>query len=84
MSTHISHKFTSCKTLQKRRARENETQNERETCLARNREYKQRKREKENAEENEALLVRDREQKRAKLAMETDEQREKRVNDFQE
>ncbi|CAI2196718.1 18756_t:CDS:1, partial [Funneliformis geosporum] len=49
------------KTLQKRRTRENETQNERETRLARNREYKQRKREKENAEENEARLVRNRE-----------------------
>ncbi|CAI2191624.1 1714_t:CDS:2, partial [Funneliformis geosporum] len=46
------------KTLQKRRARENETQNERETHLVRNREYKQQKREKENAEENEARLER--------------------------
>ncbi|CAI2178810.1 17727_t:CDS:1, partial [Funneliformis geosporum] len=80
----MDNKFTSRKTLQKRRARENETQNEREICLARNREYKQRKREKENAKENEARLVRDRERKCTKLAMEIDEQREKCVNNFQE
>ncbi|CAI2176235.1 8223_t:CDS:2 [Funneliformis geosporum] len=54
----MDNKFTSRKTLQKRRARENETQNERETHLVRNREYKQQKREKENAEENEARLER--------------------------
>ncbi|CAI2189449.1 12738_t:CDS:1, partial [Funneliformis geosporum] len=57
----MDNKFTSRKTLQKCRARENEIQNEHEICLARNCEYKQQKREKENAEENETHLVHDRE-----------------------
>ena len=69
----MDNKFTSHDTLRKRITRENETPSERETHLARNREYKQRKRERKNAKEREACLIRDKERKRVKLAMETDE-----------
>ena len=79
----MNNKFTSCDILRKRTARENETSSERETWLARNREYKQQKRERENAKERKAHLACDKERKRVKLAMEMDEQCEERLNNFQ-
>jgi len=78
----MDNKLISRDTLRKRAAREKETPTQRETRLARNREYKQQKRGRENAEEREARLARDKERKRVKLTIETDDQREKRLNNL--
>src|SRR3989337_2440862 len=75
----MDNKFISRDTLRKRKARENETLNKRETRLTKQRENMRQKRARENAEEREARVTRDKEQKRVKLATETDEQREKRL-----
>src|SRR4051812_22334484 len=80
----MENKFISQDTLRKRKARENETSSQRETRLAKQREYERRKRANEDAEEREARATRDKERKRVKLAMETDEQCEKHLNSYRE
>ena len=58
-------KFISRDTLQKRKARENESPSKREKCLGKQHVYEQRRRE--------ASGTRDKERKRVKLSVETDE-----------
>ena len=58
-------------TLQKRKARENETFEQHETRIAKQRERTKQKRAREDPEEREACLARDRKRKRVKLAMKT-------------
>ena len=76
----MDNKFISKDTLRKRKARENETSDQHEIRLAKQRKNRQQKRAKENAEEREARVAHDKERKRVKLATETDEQRKKRLD----
>ncbi|PKC52918.1 hypothetical protein RhiirA1_480386 [Rhizophagus irregularis] len=76
----MENKFISRDALRKRKARENETPNQCETRLAKQRESRQQKKAREDAEEREARVARDKERKRVKLAAETNEQREKRLS----
>ena len=66
-------------TIRKRKSRENETSDHRETRIAKQREKTQQKRAVEIAEERDTCRTYDRERKRQKLANETDQQREKRL-----
>src|SRR2546430_1093155 len=69
-------KFISRDTLQKRKARENESPSKREKRLGKQHVYKQRRRE--------ASGTHDKERKHIKLSVKTDKQREKRLCSYQE
>ncbi|CAG8753569.1 12071_t:CDS:1, partial [Rhizophagus irregularis] len=80
----MENKFISRDALRKRKARENETPNQRETRLAKQCGSRQQKRAREDAEEREACVARDKERKCVKLAAEMNEQHETRLSYYRE